>query len=276
MLRMPLLKIIASFALWAAVQAAWAGETSITWYGHAAFKIVTPKGHSLVIDPWLSNPKNPYAQDGKDPIAAVGKVDYILITHGHFDHVKDATALAKSTNAKLVTNYELANNMAKVMDYPLTDKSTLGNIGGEIEIADGEVMATLTPAVHSSGLAGHDDLIVNGGSPAGIVLVIKDGPTIYHTGDTAYFSDMKLINEFYAPDLGLINIGGHFGMEPPMAARAAATAGVKVAVPMHYATFPILTQDAGGFVKDVEAKGIKAVVMKPGETIHFEGKQLKQ
>src|SRR5436190_4503221 len=90
-----------------------AQETKIRWYGHAAFSITTPKGKVLLIDPWLSNPVNPEAKDGKDPLAGLGKVDYILITHGHRDHVGEAAEIAKRTGAMLIANPELAGNLVK-------------------------------------------------------------------------------------------------------------------------------------------------------------------
>jgi len=234
----------------------------------------------LYIDPWLNNPMNPAAGKDKDALAGIDKADYILITHGHFDHVGDSVALAKKTGARLVTNFELGSNMAKLLGYPKDQMGfdTLMNIGGEIRIADGEVTVAMVPAIHSSGLqdphAGPDapDLVY-GGNPAGFVLMIKDGPTIYDTGDTAYFSDMKLIREQYHPDVGLINIGGHFGMEPHMAALAAKTVGVKLAIPHHYATFPILTQNPDAWVKAVEKAHIEALVMKPGASIEFKGRK---
>ncbi|MEP6705430.1 MAG: metal-dependent hydrolase, partial [Acidobacteriota bacterium] len=203
-------------------------ETKIKWFGHAAFSVVTPKGKILLIDPWLSNPMNPDVKAGKDPFAAVPKVDYILLTHGHRDHVGDAVEIAKRTGAILICNPELAGNLVKLADFPGKQASTdaIMGIGGEIQIADGEVTIAMTPAVHSSSVfnpkaSPTDAERAYGGNPAGFVLVIKDGPTIYHSGDTAYFKDMETVGEQYAIDVALLNIGGHFGMEPRMAARAA-------------------------------------------------------
>lgn len=260
----------------------WGAETKLTWHGHAAFEVVTPGGAVLLIDPWLKNPVNPNAQENKDPLAAFEKVDYILITHGHFDHVGDAVALAKKTGARLVSNFELGNNMAKLLGFPKEQMGfdTLMNIGGEIQIAKGEVTVLMTPAVHSSGLgnpnAGPQEAdIVYGGNPAGFILMIKNGPTIYHTGDTAYFGDMQLINQ-HAPDVALINIGGHFGMTPAMAAKAAAAVKAKLAIPHHFGTFPVLTQDPKPFVDALGKEKIPALVMKPGQAVVFEGKGLKK
>ena len=260
-----------------------ANSTSITWHGHAAFEIVTPGGKVLLIDPWLKNPVNPRAKDEKDPVSMIEKVDYILLTHGHSDHVGDSIALAKKTGARLVTNFELGSNMAKLLGFPKDQMGfdTLFNIGGEIVIADGEVTVAMTPAVHSSGLKipnapkNRPDLVY-GGSPAGFILIIKNGPTLYHSGDTAYFKDMEVIGETYAPDLAMINIGGHFGMEPPMAAIAARAVKAKWVIPHHYMSFPVLTQDASNFVDAIKKLGIRPVVMEPGSTITFEGKSLKK
>ena len=274
------IRIAAAFLLLTLGGVAWSADTTLTWHGHAAFEIVTPKGKVLMIDPWLKNPMNPNAKNDKDPLAAITKVDYILITHGHFDHVGDAVEIAKKTGARLVTNYELGSNMAKLLGYPKEQMGfdTLMNIGGEITIADGEVTVDMVPAIHSSGmgnpLAGEKEPeVAYGGNPAGFVIKIKNGPTIYHSGDTAYFNDMALIGE-QKIDVALINIGGHFGMEPAMAVRAAKAVHAKVVVPQHYGTFPVLTPDAKGFAEKLRKLVIRARVMQPGTKLIFKGKKL--
>ncbi len=268
--------------LWGTTGVHAASNTTITWHGHAAFEIGTPGGAVILIDPWLTNPANPGVKEKKNLLAHIQKADYILITHGHFDHVGDAVAIAKKTGARLITNFELGTNMARLLGYPKEQMGfdTLMNVGGEITVANGEVAVAMTPAVHSSGLANplakaQDPEIATGGTAAGFVLKIKNGPTIYHSGDTAYFKDMEVIGEQYAPDVALLNIGGHFGMEPAMAARAAASVKTKLAIPMHYGTFPVLTQDPKSFSEEVTGRGIGYVYMAPGATIIFEGKELK-
>lgn len=273
-------RILGVTLLFAVGGTAWSADTTtLTWHGHAAFDIVTPKGKVLMIDPWLKNPMNPSAKDGKDPLAAIAKADYILITHGHFDHVGDAVEIAKKTGARLVTNYELGSNMAKLLGYPKEQMGldTLMNVGGEIKIADGEVVIDMVPAIHSSGmgnpLAGEKEPeVAYGGNPAGFVIKIKNGPTIYHSGDTAYFTDMALIGE-QKIDLALINIGGHFGMEPAMAARAVKAVHPRLVIPQHYGTFPVLTQSPKEFAERVGKMVIRVKIMKPGTTVKFKGKK---
>jgi L-ascorbate metabolism protein UlaG (beta-lactamase superfamily) len=265
--------LLQSMVAWGAT----APVTKIRWLGHAAFQITTPSGKVLFVDPWITNPANP---QGKQDLAQADKADYILITHAHSDHVGDAVALAKKTGAKLVSSFELGTNLVRTAGFPAAQvgMDTAGNPGGEIKLPGSDVTVAFTPAIHSSGLdyPGAPNPVSYGGAPVGFVIKIDGGPTIYHTGDTSYFSEMQQIGEEYAPDVSLVNIGGHFGMEPPMAAKAAATVKTKLVVPMHYKTFPILTQDAKPFFDLLDAKKIKHVEMMPGGAIVFEGKNLKK
>lgn len=255
-----------------------AQDTKLKWFGHAAFSITTPNGKVLLIDPWLKNPSNPEAKDGKDPLAAVTKVDYILLTHGHRDHVGDAVEIARKTKAVLISNPELAANLVKLADFPAKQAASdyIMQIGGEIQIADGEVTVAMTPAIHSSSVfnpkAGpNEPERAYGGSPAGFIIAVKNGPAIYHSGDTAYSKDMETIGENYSIDVALLNISG---MGPKMSARAAQSVRANTAVPHHFGTFPGLALNADGFAAELKKLKIDFYEMKPGETISFRGKQL--
>lgn len=258
-----------------------AQETKLKWFGHAAFSINTPSGKVLLIDPWLKNPSNPAAKGDKDPLPELRRVDYILLTHGHRDHVGDAVEIANKTGAVLICNPELAGNLVKLAGFPSKSAETenIMGIGGEIQIADGEVTVAMTPAVHSSSVfnpkAGpNEPERAYGGNPAGFVIVIKNGPTIYHSGDTAYFKDMETIGESYAIDVALLNIGGHYGMEPRMAARAAQSVRAKLAIPQHFGAAVGMTPTAEGFAAELKKLKINFYEMKPGETISFRGTQM--
>ena len=270
--------LLATLTVIGAANQARAQETKLTWFGHAAFSITTPKGKVLLIDPWLRNPANPAVKDGKDPLAAVPKVDYILITHGHRDHVGDAVEIAKQTGAALIANPELSANLVKLVDFPAKQTGTyIMQMGGEIQIADGEVTVAMTEAVHSSSVfnpkAGpNEPERAYGGSPAGFVIMIKNGPTIYHSGDTAYFKDMEVIGETYSVDLALLNISQ---MGTKLSARAAQSLRAKTVIPMHFATFEGLLPNADGFAAEVKKLKIGFYEMKPGETISFRGKQMQ-
>ncbi|HEY6120454.1 MAG TPA: metal-dependent hydrolase [Pyrinomonadaceae bacterium] len=273
--------LAAAFMFFVVASNATAQETTLKWFGHAAFSITTPKGKVILIDPWLRNPSNPEAKDNKDPLLAVPKVDYILLTHGHRDHVGDAVEIANKTGAVLVCNPELAGNLVKLAGFPSKQAETdaIMGIGGEIQIADGEVTIAMTAAVHSSSVynpkAGpNEPERAYGGNPAGFVIAVKDGPTIYHSGDTAYFKDMETIGENYAIDVALLNIGGHFGMEPKMAAKAAQSVRAGLAIPQHFGTFPGIVQNADGFAAELKRLKIGFYEMKPGQTIVFRGRHM--
>lgn len=213
------------------------GKTGLTWYGQSAFRLVTPKGHVLWIDPWLRNPMNP---NGEKDLAAIDRADALLISHGHFDHVGDAVAIAQKTRAKLVSTFDLGRALVGAAGYPadLVGFDTQGNFGGQISLFDGEVTVAFVPAVHSSSVASDGSPApFYGGNPGGFWLSVRQGPTIYHTGDTDVFNDMSLIRQFGPIDLMLACIGGQFTMGPERAAEAVDLVKPKVVVPMHYGTF---------------------------------------
>jgi L-ascorbate metabolism protein UlaG (beta-lactamase superfamily) len=262
---MPALRTLAAalLALPLAASAATKGTTEITWYGHATFVVKTPGGTVLAIDPFFANPKSP----DKEAAQKLEKVDYVLVTHGHADHVGDAVALGKRTGAKLVGGFDLGRALMRA-GYPKEQVTfeTMGNVGGRIQAGDATVI--IVPAVHSSDVyddAGHQ----GGGNPTGFVIQVKGGPTLYHTGDTDVTMDMKLIPERYgAVDVMLASIGGHFTMDPAGAALAASFVKAKTVVPMHYGTFPVLTGTPEQLEKALHGKA-KVKVMVPGEVARF-------
>ncbi|MCE4602973.1 MAG: metal-dependent hydrolase [Desulfurococcales archaeon] len=228
----------------------------LTYLGHAAFMLELD-GKRILIDPWLSNPLSPMKpEEAKD-------VDLVIVTHGHFDHIGDAPKiLANNPRAKVVAVYELASHVAKQAGIG-DDRVVGGNIGGPMKV-DGLDIA-LTPATHSSSGIG----VATG------VVVRGEEATVYHAGDTGVFMDMRIIGEIYKPHVALLPIGGHFTMDPVEAAKAVELLRPRVAIPMHYGTFPILYGKPEDFEKLVDSKCLptEVKVLKPGESYEFSFKR---
>lgn len=228
--------------------------TRITWLGHATVLVQTAQGTNILIDPFIAgNPKYP-----KDFVLPE-KIHYILLTHGHGDHISDAAPVAARHNSIVVAVYELADYLAlKGVTH------TIGmNLGGTVQL--GDVAVTMVEAKHSSA-AQDDDGVHYVGVAAGFVLTVAEGPVLYHAGDTAVFSDMKLIRELYRPEVVMLPIGGHFTMDPKEAALAVRFLEPKVVLPLHFGTFPPLKGTPEQLAALVGA-GVEVVRMAPGETI---------
>jgi L-ascorbate metabolism protein UlaG (beta-lactamase superfamily) len=223
---------------------------TLTWLGHSSFRVDTPGGKRIYVDPWLDGPTCPPGE--KEP----ERVDLIAITHGHGDHVGQTVRLWERFKPPVIALVELREWLA---GQGLPDDPTQSpNKGGTVEVAG--VKVTLTDANHSSSGPNAEYL----GEPAGIVLELEDGTGVYFAGDTNVFGDMALIGRIYSPDVAVLPIGDHFTMGPREAAVALELLGVRRCVPCHFGTFPLL-RGRPAELRELAA-GVDVADLEPGDS----------
>jgi len=232
-------------------------QNTLKWLGHACFSITTSKGKVILIDPWITgNPVCPVT------LAEIENVDMILVTHDHFDHSANVAEISQKTGATVVGFPETVGKLKTGHALPEGNVIFGGigmNIGGTATIDD--ISITMTQAFHSS----------ETGAPCGYLIRLENGPIVYHAGDTGIFASMQTLGDLYPIDVALLPVGSCFTMDPVQAAAALKLLRPKKAIPMHYKTFPILEQDAAGFVRlaQAQAPDVAVVVLEPGEAYRF-------
>ncbi|OIM97274.1 hydrolase [Polynucleobacter sp. QLW-P1DATA-2] len=247
-------------------------KTELLWFGQAGFRIKSPEGKMILIDPWITGgPKTP--PQYKNDLAAIGPIDLLLVTHAHVDHLGDAPAVAKANNIKLYGPADMVTPLTTLGIIP----AELGwrfNKTGSVTPLPG-IKVTAVQAEHSSLLVwknpATDKLESHpAGEPVGYIIELENGFKIWHMGDTGLFSDMKFISEHYKPDLVLIPIGGNFTMAPEDAAYALKTwVKPKMVIPMHYGSNPMTKGTLAEFQAAMKGSSIKIIPMTEGETVQF-------
>ena len=255
-------------------------DIEVLWLGHGTIRLTSENGKVILIDPFLK--KNPKTPDKYKDLASIGKVDLILVTHGHIDHTDDLEELAKLNDATVVANFELANQLSTIGAIKKS-KIIAMNKGGTINPLGRGISIHMVPAEHSSSLdlwvfGSHlrNDMNVEsrryleGGESVGYVIDFENDFTVYASGDTHVFGDMKLINTFHSPDLALVCIGGHFTMGPEGAAYAIRELiQPKQVIPIHYGTYPVINRTPQEFEAALQDPSIEVLVVEPGQTLKF-------
>jgi L-ascorbate metabolism protein UlaG (beta-lactamase superfamily) len=239
---------------WAAAQIG--KGVKVAYLGHSAFKLISPQGVIILIDPFLkNNPKTPADQKEVD------RADLILVTHGHGDHLGDTVSIAQKTNASAVAIAELGIYLAQ---KGVKDVVRMGK-GGSYT-AKG-IRITMVNAQHSSSVTEGDQVIYTG-EPVGFIIRFENGFTVYHAGDTAVMADMEILGDLYKPNLAILPIGSRYTMDPNEAVYACKLLRPQFVVPMHYGTFPFLTGTPEEFNRLMQDQPeVKVIVMNPGQTI---------
>ena len=257
-----------------AAEAAWAqtNKIEVQWLGQSTTKITTLTGKVIVIDPFMvNNPKTPVGWKNLD---AIGKVDVILVTHGHGDHTGDVAELAKRTGATVLGPAGLVQTMVDLGWVP-SDKAVRFGKGGKVQPAGPQITITQTHAEHSSEVTVTDPATKKsttypGGEPAGFIVEMENGFKLYHMGDTGLFGDMRLIADYYKPDLIMIPIGGHFVMDPKDAAYATKEwLKPKYSIPFHYGTFPVLKGTPQEYQAALGQTTTQVFPISPGDKLQF-------
>ncbi len=248
------------------------GGAELLWLGQAGFRIKSPSGKMILIDPWITGgPKTPPMY--KNDLAAIGPIDLLLVTHAHVDHIGDAPALAKMNNTKLYGPADMVTPLVTLGILP-ADLGYRFNKTGRVTPFPG-IKVTAVQAEHSSLLVwknpATDKLESHpAGEPMGYIIELENGFKIWHMGDTGLFGDMKFIAEHYKPDLVLIPIGGNFTMAPDDAAYALRTwVKPKMVIPMHYNSNPLAKGTLAEFQDAMKGSSIKIIPMTEGQTVQF-------
>lgn len=248
------------------------GQVTVQWLGHAAFKITSVSGKVILIDPYIS--QNPTLTAEQKDLAKLGKVDLILVTHAHADHVGDGPALARQHNVSLVGPAGLNDTLVALGELP-KELSLRFNKGGVIKPLGEGIRITMARAEHSSEYkwnnpkTGQEEVHV-GGEPAGFILEFENGFKVYHMGDTGLFGDMALIGSYYRPDLVMIPVGGHFVLSPADAAYATRHyLKPRFAIPMHYGTNPYLKGTPEEYIAALGQSSTRVLNLKYWEVVKF-------
>ncbi|MCK9387656.1 MAG: metal-dependent hydrolase [Sulfuritalea sp.] len=268
-----MVRCLIALALSALAVTASAGDRiEVLWLGQSATRITSLEGKVILIDPYLTkNPKTPAKWKNLDEL---GKVDLILITHAHGDHLGDAPEIARKLKVPMVAPPGLSQSL-QALGILSPELMPRMNKGGTIMPLGDKIRITMVRAEHSSELvwknpaSGKDEVHV-GGEPVGFIIELENGFRIYHMGDTGLFGDMKLIGEHYRPDLILIPIGGHFVMNPADAAYATSNwLKPRHAIPIHYGTNPALKGTPTEYVSALGKTSVKVHALQPGDAINF-------